>query len=345
MYSEPSNTANNYRVDQKNEIDCFTEKCRVISKMNRDNYFSPDFSSIDNYKKSVEGYRSDLVEMWGYPLTKLDNFTETPVCHETFVARDELGEIYRMVIEVGDGLSLYGLYFKPVSDKPLPLVISQHGGAGTPEMCSFLFDWPGNNYGDMTRKVLRRNFAVFAPQLLLWTTHFGPETDRNFVDRDLKQLGSSITAVEIFKLTRAIDYFQTRSDIIKDDIRMVGLSYGGFYALALSAFDTRIKKTVSSCFFNNRIANNWQDWCWFNSANKILDAEMVGLICPRPLFIDVGASDDLFNVEYAKDEYTRARLYYEKLGISNDFVFSIHEGGHEIPDNNIWLDFLTIDNK
>lgn len=235
-------------------------------------------------------------------------------------------------------LSLYGLLFLPRGDGPFPLVIVQHGGQGTPELCAGFYT--ESNYNDMVRRFLRRGFAVFAPQLHLWSTERGPENNRRNFDVQLKQLGGSITAVEIHKLTRALDYLQARPDVDAERIGMAGLSYGGFYTLFTTAIDTRIRAAYVSCFVNSRFVYDWSDWTWPNSGHTFLDAEVCGLVCPRPLYIESGLSDGLFEERYAAEEVSRARGFYERLGIPQRLKYKAFEGIHEFDKADDGVDFL-----
>ncbi len=92
---------------------------------------------------------------------------------------------------------MYGILFVRGKDHKRPLVIAQHGGLGTPEMCSGFFD--SENYNDMTRRILQKGVNVFCPQLYLWDQQrFGRGTpDRTSLDNSLKHMGSSIAAVEL----------------------------------------------------------------------------------------------------------------------------------------------------
>ena len=304
----------------------------------RKKFFRPDFASMDAFQESVDVYRSKLISMLGWPLCNYSEEMGTPDADVEFVAEDELGSIYRLNIHVGFGLSTYGVLFVPEGKGPHPLIISQHGGQGTPELCSGFFD--SANYNDMSRRILRRGFAVFSPQLLLWAEEFGPTYDRPYLERQLKQLGGSMAALEIFKIKRSIDYLAQREDIDQDRIGMAGLSYGGFYTLFAAACDVRIKAALSSCFFNNRFVYDWQDWTWVNSGNTFLDAEVASLICPRSLFIEVGKNDPMFDVKYVRDEYNKVLAVYERLGLTGNLRLEEFEGVHELNKSDVGIEFL-----
>jgi len=303
----------------------------------RRRFFKPDFASIASYESSVLEYRRKLMKMLGWPLTKA--VRGIPAVSMKPVGEDSLGRISRMWVETLPGVRTYGLFFRPRSRGRLPLVIAQHGGLGTPELCSGFFG--SANYNDMTRRVLGRGVAVFAPQLLLWAPDtFGPKHDKDLVDRRLKQLGGSLAALELFRIVRALDYFTSRKDIDSERIGMIGLSYGGFYSLFAAALDTRIKVAVSSCFFNDRKTYDFPDWSWFNSANRFLDVEVGSLVCPRPLYVEVGRKDELFDVRRARPEAKRLAGVYRKLGLARQFRYKEHGGGHELDKADDGINFL-----
>ncbi|MBQ8496125.1 MAG: hypothetical protein IJ489_01555 [Clostridia bacterium] len=189
-----------------------------------------------------ETYRHELREMFGYPLC--EEKTGLPPRAEIMHLSDEDGyTVYRLRLEIMDGLWMTGLYFRLNGEEKRPLAIVQHGGEGTPELISGVYGFT-NNYNDMLMRVLRQGVHVFAPQLLLWRSErYGVPYDRRLLDAKLKRVGSSITAVEVFGIMRVLDYFETFDDITC--FGMVGLSYGGFYTQMVTALDTRIRSAVS----------------------------------------------------------------------------------------------------
>lgn len=338
LYTEDNYAGKKYREEQLQQLIKLIEDQRKNADDTRMEYFKPDVSSSHAYIESIVPYRNDFIKMLGWPLTNYSVNLPTPTTSIEFVSEDDLGKIFRLNISIFPGIDTYGILFLPKGNGPHPLIISQHGGLGTPELCSGFFG--SGNYNDMTRRVLRKGFAVFTPQLLLWGEEYGPKFDRIHIDVQLKQLGGSITALEIFKIKRSLDYLVSRTDIDKDRIGMIGLSYGGFYTLFTAASDQRIKSVLSSCFFNNRFVYDWHDWTWFNSANTFLDAEVCGLICPRPLYIEVGKADELFDIKYVKKEYLKVESIYKSLGISNNLRYREFEGGHELDKDDEGIEFL-----
>lgn len=305
----------------------------------RKQFFTPDFKSLEAYETSTSEYRRKLREMLGWPLAGGEARGGVPKAVVKKIGEDSLGQISRVWIETLPGVHTYGLFVRPHGRGRFPFVIAQHGGQGTPELCSGFFG--SANYNDMTRRMLRRGIAVFAPQLLLWNPEsFGPKHEKDEIDKRLKQSGGSLAALELYRIIRAIDYFTARRDIDGRRTGMIGLSYGGFYTLFAAALDPRIKVAISSCFFNDRKVYAFADWSWFGSANCFLDAEVGALVCPRPLYIEIGKKDELFDVRKARPHARRLQATYKRLGIAARFCYKEHEGGHELDKAEDGMDFL-----
>jgi len=307
------------------------------SELCRQKFFQPDFSSPSAYRASLGRYRKKLRELLGWPLTW--RVREKPrLLRRQKVGHDSLGLIERIWIDCGYGLTLYGLFFQPEKPGPGPLVISQHGGGGTPELTAGFFG--SANYNDMTRRVLKQGVAVWAPQLFLWAKDFGPECDHFHLDRQLKHLGGSMAALEIYRLQRSLDVLLQWPTVDRRKVGMIGLSYGGFYSLLLAALDTRVKVAVSSCYFNNRFLYDFSDWTWFNSASFFLDAEIAGLICPRPLYLEVGKTDPMFLVKHARAEARKVAGLYRRIGLFSNFRYREFDGTHELDRAQDNINFL-----
>ena len=338
LYTEAEGAGYQYRENQLNELIAYIDKGQKSAAETRNAFFTPDFSSVHAYCESIKPYREKFINMLGNPLSDYKGGHKPPVARQEFVAKDELGRIFRLTISALAGLSVYGLLFLPDGCSKFPLVIALHGGLGTPELAAGFTGQ--SNYNDMVRRVQRKGFAVFAPQLLLWSDERGPVFDREVIDRELKELGGSITSIEVLKLIRAIDYFSARDDIDETRIGMIGLSYGGFYTLFTAACDTRIRTVLSSCYFNERFKYSSHDRSWFNAGNQFLDAEICKLICPRPLYIEVALRDELFDVRYAREEIKRVTPVYKRLGVPELLIYQEFDGVHELNPDNDGIDFL-----
>lgn len=272
-----------------------------------------------------ERYRRELREMLGWPLVGHTD-TEKPCVIFHKLSDEEGYELFRAEVEILEGLRLTGLFFRMKGDGKKPLVIVQHGGSGSPEIISGVYGGTAN-YNDMLMRVTKHNVHVFAPQLLLWNVQqYGVPYDRKAIDGELKRVGSSIAAVELYGIGRIVDYFESEDYI--SSFGMVGLSYGGFYTLYATALDTRIRSAISCSFFASRDAYGWSDWVWQDSANYFDDAEVACLVYPRRLCLEMGTRDELFGSEYSEESFERIKTYCKDVG-TDWCSLILFDGKHE----------------
>lgn len=216
------------------------------------------------------------------------------------------------------------------------LIFAIHGGGGTPEMIGGL-NSDTFNYNDMVGRIVRKGVRVFAPQLLLWNPEmYGSPYDREVINRRLIQMGGSITALELGMMSSVLDYGFGLNDTGKRGV--IGLSYGGMYALHLGACDTRFKAVYSSCWFSDRSKHCWHDWTYFNAQKKFFDAETASLVLPRNLFIELGENDPTFRASDAKGELKRLSEYAEKMRLTDKLTVKVFDGGHELDKNDDMID-------
>jgi hypothetical protein len=156
------------------------------------------------------------------------------------------------------------------------------------------------------------------------------------------EYGRTLMGLEMFALSRAVDFLAALPSVDSARIGMYGLSQGGQSALWLPALDTRIAATVISGYFNERfgkqivpsdryvayLETEEEDKFLFGRLGAFGDAELASLICPRPIFVEHGKQDRIGWWEYVRDEFLRARSFYERLGIAERAAIGIHEEGH-----------------
>ena len=324
------------RTEQVQELDGYITALKT-NKSRLKSLFTPDYRSDKAYESSkkrlLEAFKSSI----GYPIPG-----ETPIQLPVFtlMGEDGIGTYYRAKIPVVTGVSCDGIYIVPKGLKArAPLVISMHGGGGSPDAALF---HGGGNYNDMVRGGVKRGYCVFAPTHLFQAKGF-PNDIRNQIDERMRLVGTSLTAVEVAKISRSLDVLLKRPEIDPKRVGMVGLSYGGYYALMAAALDPRIKASVSSCYFGvqefryaERELNIPSDFKFKDRFSLFLDSELVALICPRALEIQAGDKDDAAHREGGVALAPASRAYYDKLGKSDLFRWVIFKGQHEFNDASAW---------
>lgn len=326
----------NIRHEQSNQLIDYLSKTVKVCYLKSEDKFNPDFSSKEKYIEYTEYFRKKLAMTIGYPPPSENSEIKA---REEYVGEDELCYIYRLFISVDVSMECYGIYMIPKSlDKKAPLLLCLHGGGGCPEMiCNFERT---DNYNNASRRFLSEGFIVFSPLFSFRSFADEENTDiprnlRDILDIRAKWAGTSLVAIETFKVIKALDYLLAKDEIDIENVGVAGLSYGGFYALIVAALEARIKFCISSCYFNDRILVNekhpadFYDLTWKGSINEFSDVQLVALICPRLCFIEVGVFDELFPVEGARAMITKARKFYKELELEDRLVYKEFEGGHE----------------
>ncbi len=333
QYREKRATGNSFRQEYLDSVNNLLEKkLAEAEKIRRD--FDRELLA------DPERARKQFAETLGWPLTQLR--VGVPKAELFHVVTDGEIDLYRVQIEVFDDFKFYGLLFKKNDGKKRPLVISQHGGAGSPEICSTLFEGETSyNYNDMTQRILKYDVNVFAPQMLLWNLEeYGIEYDRKHTDAVLRLLGGSMAALEIYCLQRSLDYFETQDYVDRERMGMIGLSYGGMYTLYTAAIETRIKVAISSSFFCTRSENAaMPDWKYKGMAYNFYDAEVAMLVRPRKIYLAMGKDDPLFDTDKSVQEFEHVK------GACPDWAewtdLQMFEGVHEFcPDDELLNRFM-----
>jgi dienelactone hydrolase len=338
FFEQDVKLSNPLRAEQAKELEDY------IAALKNDNarikaLLPDDYSSPAAFGKSAERYRAAFCQSIAYPPPG-DAPKEEPSLEK--LGEDSIGIYYRVKIGILPRVSAEGLYIVPKSLKPgekAPLVISMHGGGGSPEVALFN---GGANYHDMVRGGVKRGYVVFAPQHLFAADGF-PKDVRLRMDARLRLVGTSITAVEIAKITRSLDVLLKRPEVDPARVAMVGLSYGGYYALVTPAVDTRIKVSVCSCYYGvqeSRYARDELsipgDFQFADRFSLFRDSDIAALICPRALQVQAGSRDGVDHRDGGKPLAPQSAAYYKKLGLADRFEHKIFEGGHEFHDDSAW---------
>ena len=178
-FQEPEYVGNIQRMTYLSDIEKLIADRQAASVAERDRFMA-------DYPKNIEALRARYLDMLGWPLSGYDPGDFKPKAEYTLLGSDEQADIYRVIVETLPGFRFGGILFRARDGKKHPLIISQHGGLGTPEYCSGLYG-DTSNYNDMTRRLLARNVHVFAPQLLLWHQEgYHIQFDRKQIDNQLK---------------------------------------------------------------------------------------------------------------------------------------------------------------
>jgi dienelactone hydrolase len=282
--------------------------------------------------------RDRLRSLMGWPLTEVHGY-EAQILQREPIGEDALGTYERIQVRFGSGLHAYALWLQPKTPGPHPLIISQHGGQGTPEMTAGLLPWE-SNYQRMSQRFLARGCAVLAPQLAIWSDRWGPAIDRAQLQHQLLRVGSSPQAVEIALLQDWITWGLGQPSVRGDRCGMCGFSWGGFYALHTAALDERVTTVLSSGYVSDHRFDNVTTGHWRDGEREFTDAEVAALVCPRPLFIEMGSDDAIFAAKTSAAIAEQIEALYDRRQAGDAFRFRYHPAAHDFAADDQGVDFL-----
>lgn len=215
--------------------------------------------------------------------------------------------------------------------KPVPIVIVQHGIGSTPET-----PFSTGGYHEYAKELLKAGFAVLVPMNLRSVER------RNTIERFARLAGTSLPGIELVRVQNLLDIVLADPRIDADRVGMWGVSLGGMATMFWMPLEPRIKVGIVSGWFNerrNKMAGldtryssfaPKEDHAFFNGwLTEFSDYDFVSLIAPRPFMIQHGKKDNIAHWQGVVQEYDQAKIHYQKLNMPERIELLMHEGGHE----------------
>src|SRR5690625_1822284 len=280
---------------------------------------------------------------------ELDDQPLDPVILE----RVDMGSYQRLRVEITtiDSLKMpiYVLIPKVKRKGKIPAVLAIHGhGYGSKQVVGLHPD--GSKRTDLGYhknfgiELVEKGVVVIVPELIGFgdrklLADQGSESPNDnscyMIASQLLILGKTLAGLRVGECRRVINYIQTLAEVDENRIGCMGISGGGLVAAFTSILDERIKATVISGYTNTFKASIMaRRHCLDNHVPGILEyaemPELIGLIAPRPLFIEAGTEDHLFPIQDVKVAIARLEKIYRKFNVEELIDSHIFEGGHEI---------------
>ncbi len=275
-------------------------------------------------------------------LEKLGNFTYSPkleraVLEESLDQGEYIQERWNFLSSENMTIPMYILTPKPVRGK-LPAVLSIHGhGKGTQEALDSSVESPHHHFAV---KLVRKGMKVFVPEVIGFG---GRRLEKHKLSDNqnscytlathLLAAGKTLAGLRTFEARLALDLIYQNKGVDSNRIGIFGFSGGGLIASLTSILDSRIRATVLSGFtstFQGSILA--EEHCIDNYIPGLLQVgelpELIGLIAPRPLFVEGGTKDDCFPIASMKESIRKIKPFYKER--DDQFSYDIFEGKHEI---------------
>lgn len=195
----------------------------------------------------------------------------------------------------------------------------------------------GGYQNDFAIQAVRHGYAALAIEQLAFgeRSSADPKVQGCHVPTmNAQMLGLTMIGLRVWDARRALDYLQTRPEVDRDRIGVMGISGGGTTTLFSMAIEKRFKAAVVSgylCSFRHSIMA--MDHCVDNFVPGVIPyAEMydiAALAAPRAFFAESGTRDSIFPVDAAKHAYQMARKAWQVLGAPERVGQEIFEGEHQ----------------
>ncbi|GAA4440650.1 hypothetical protein GCM10023091_24580 [Ravibacter arvi] len=254
---------------------------------------------------------------------------------------------YTLQLAVAENENVPAYYYVPkAAEKPFAAMLALHP---TGELGKDITDGKSPRANRAYAKELaERGYAVLAPDF----PGYGALRDYDFAS-DRYESGA---VKGVFNHIRCVDFLQSRSEINPDAIGVIGHSLGGYNAIFLGAFDTRLKIVVASSGWT--LFDFYKPWSeeavkrhggrlgpWAQEVNMPplrhryhLDGslfpfdfhEAVAAIAPRTFFSN-SPLEDYFSAEGVKTGMKPIQEVYRLMGAVNNVHAEYPSGGHDFP--------------
>jgi cephalosporin-C deacetylase-like acetyl esterase len=165
----------------------------------------------------------------------------------------------------------------------------------------------------------------------------GPTAEHTTAGLQCLILGDNVARYRVWDGMRAVDYLQSRRDVIPDKIGVTGCSGGGTASSYLAALDNRVLVGAPSCYLTT-YEELWKtqgpqdaEQALVNSVRDGFDLpDLVHMHAPRP-YIMLFATGDFFPIAGARNNFNESRRLFGLLGAA-DMVTKVEiDAGHGFP--------------
>lgn len=264
-----------------------------------------------------------------------------------------------LTLDFGSGLTAPALMLRPQGQGPFPAVLALHDHGSEfrigKEKCipplgpdtAVAQHWAARFYGGqpLGLSLVARGFVVLCVDALGWGGRIGNGYDaQQALAANLLQIGLSPASVMAWEDCRAMEFLGTHPAVDPARRAAVGFSLGGFRAWQLAALCPDVAATVSAGWMaslpglmaagNNQTRGQSAFWMTHPLLARALDLpDIAGLSAPRPLWVEVGASDPLFPPAAVSDAFAKLRAIWQAQGAADRLVTLRPPVGHSFtPD-------------
>ncbi len=311
--------------------------------------------TVDDWRAWRKKFRARLVRNLGKMPEKVPLRAET-------LSREDMGTFFREKVvydtEAFASVPAYVLIPKDLRrGEKCPGVLAAHGhGIGKNPLVGL--DGDGKRHEDYQKvlgiQLVERGYVVVAPDWRGFGERMSPEDwvrstrdkcNVNFMAEGYR--GFYFLALQIWDGFRTLDYLQSRKEVDGNRLGCLGVSFGGTMTTYLAALDRRIRVACVSGYLSTLRRGAMQGRANFCGAQYMpgLAAigdipDVIGLIAPRPLAVEMGERDPGFAISDAERAYRHISRIYRVAGVRDALVKDRFDGKHEFSGKKslAWFD-------
>ncbi|EHB65023.1 dienelactone hydrolase family protein [Paenibacillus lactis] len=237
-----------------------------------------------------------------------------PVLLERTVCDGYIRERVQLSAIPGLSFAAYVLVPDSYSRDPLPAVVALHGhGYGSREIVGLKPDGspdmePPGAHGHFAIQLVKRGMIVIAPDVagfgerrLMADVTANPDVNHSCLRLSTRLMmhGKTLAGLRVTEALKTVDYAAGRAEVRDDRIGIMGFSGGGMISFLTAVLDLRIRAAVIAGYLNTfKDSILAMQHCVCNYIPGMLAhaelPEWLGLISPRPLFVESGTDDRIF---------------------------------------------------
>jgi dienelactone hydrolase len=201
----------------------------------------------------------------------------------------------------------------------------------------FIGTAPGMSPSKWLSTLLGRNIAVAVPLMTERRDDHpicrqaGGKDRRRVLWRAGFIVGRTLVGLEVQQVLALREFLASQKKINAKQIAVMGEGQGGMTALYAGAVDERFAAVASLDYFQQRekCGEEPVDRVLYGQLNEFGDAEVAGLIAPRPLWI-ITKPGGVIPLASARIEFARAQRFYKGLGMpGNLMIIAASNAGFE----------------
>jgi len=211
-------------------------------------------------------------------------------------------------------------------------------GEGTEEERARRAAWIAEHNYAYARRFARMGFVVLAPEARGFGERAAGSEHGCYIPGVISLvLGLPIPGQRLRDDMSALDYLCSLPNVDAARVGCAGLSEGGRRTLYLAAMDDRVKAAVISGYYNTLrgAIREWEKLSGWDICNYVPGllryadyTDLAALIAPRPLLIESGTEDPLYDQQAVQEALDITARAYAALGAPEHFDVDVFAGDH-----------------